>query len=264
MSHDATAWAFKVKGLSTSERVVLYHVANRCNEGHEGWEGRAICWPSLTKLAADTELSRRGLTKILANLEASGVVIRHHDHGYDKAYGNGGEVTIYELPIGREHSFPREHSSPPKVGNQRAKGREPECTKVGNTGSPKQVIGTGKGKVTSEFDQFWKAYPRKVGKGQASKAFKAAIKKTTLAELLAGLAIYRQNKPDYADWCHPATWLNGERWTDDYGTAPATDDKWGLRVQHWRGTGEWEAGLWGPAPDQPGTQVPSEYREAAE
>ena len=67
--------------------------------------------------------------------------------------------------------------------------------------------------ITDEFDQeFWPAYPKKVGKGQARKAFKAARKKSDLQTLLDGIAGIDASEPRYIP--HPATWLNGERWLD--------------------------------------------------
>ena len=70
------------------------------------------------------------------------------------------------------------------------------------------------------FDDFWRLYPRKVGKGQAQKAWKAAIKADDPAQILAGLraqlpslAMQRRTDGDYRPY--PATWLNGERWADE-------------------------------------------------
>ena len=70
------------------------------------------------------------------------------------------------------------------------------------------------------FDQFWKAYPRKVGKGAARKAW-SRIRPTQelLQEILNSLA-----EQKYSDtWVrdagryipHPTTWLNQERWADE-------------------------------------------------
>lgn len=69
---------------------------------------------------------------------------------------------------------------------------------------------------TDEFAHFWKEYPRKVGKGQARKAFKAACKKTDFNTIMNGLSRYQRNKPATIDWKHPATWLNSEGWEDDW------------------------------------------------
>lgn len=66
-----------------------------------------------------------------------------------------------------------------------------------------------------DFDVFWKAYPHKVGKGDAIKSFKAAIKKTTIDEIIKAIHRYVQTKPPDRPYCNPSTWLNQERWNDE-------------------------------------------------
>lgn len=69
-------------------------------------------------------------------------------------------------------------------------------------------------------DQFWPAYPRKVGKADAAKAFaKLRPDADLLGVMLRSLATQMASE----DWRreggrfvpHPATWLNGKRWQDD-------------------------------------------------
>jgi len=68
-----------------------------------------------------------------------------------------------------------------------------------------------------QFDEFWTICPRKVGKGQARKAYTSALKKTTHAEIMAGMRQYAEfaKDKDIEFIAHPATWLNGERWADE-------------------------------------------------
>ena len=69
------------------------------------------------------------------------------------------------------------------------------------------------------FTAFWAAYPRKVGKQAAMKAFEKAMKLTTLDILLDALDRHKQS----AQWIkdggnfipHAATWLNQQRWEDE-------------------------------------------------
>lgn len=67
-----------------------------------------------------------------------------------------------------------------------------------------------------DFAAWWVVYPRKVGKGQAVKAYRAARKKTDQATLIAAAASFaaasKGTDPKFTP--HPATWLNGERWLD--------------------------------------------------
>ncbi len=72
----------------------------------------------------------------------------------------------------------------------------------------------------ARFGEFWLLYPKKVAKGQAEKAWKAAVKKTDAGTILGAL---RSQLPDMAMHLrvdgdfrpNPATWLNGERWADE-------------------------------------------------
>jgi len=73
---------------------------------------------------------------------------------------------------------------------------------------------------SADFAAFWAAYPRKVAKRSAQTAYTKARRLTDAQTLLDAVAAYIQHKPDYQDYCHPATWLHGGRWEDEYATAP--------------------------------------------
>jgi|SRR5690625_594239 len=76
----------------------------------------------------------------------------------------------------------------------------------------------------AEFDKFWTVYPRKVGKGQARKAWKSATKKVdadSIVEAAREFANLSTHK-DAEFIPHPSTWLNGERWADEERSGPAS------------------------------------------
>lgn len=70
---------------------------------------------------------------------------------------------------------------------------------------------------SAEFEKFWNVYPRKVGKGQAMKAWSKATGKASAVLIIAAVEAWRGSKdfpaPEFVP--HPATWLNAERWTDE-------------------------------------------------
>jgi len=72
--------------------------------------------------------------------------------------------------------------------------------------------------INAQFNEFWAVYPRKKGKGQARKAFEKALEKTDLQTILDGVHAYIANDvmDDPQFIAHPSTWLNGERWEDEY------------------------------------------------
>lgn len=90
---------------------------------------------------------------------------------------------------------------------------------------------TPKPNTEAEFDQWYAGYPRKEGKGQARKAYKAARKKADQQTLIAGVARLVAQRLERQFTPLPATWLNGERWLDEVATPtePAADDEWGPR-----------------------------------
>lgn len=66
----------------------------------------------------------------------------------------------------------------------------------------------------AEFGRFWQAYPRKVGKGAAEKAWKSALSRASPEQILD--AVQRaewHGNPRFIP--HPATWLNQHRWLDE-------------------------------------------------
>jgi hypothetical protein len=65
------------------------------------------------------------------------------------------------------------------------------------------------------FEEFWKVFPRKVGKGEARKAFRNALKRASAEEIVAGAKRYAATKPDPEFTKHPGPWLNADRWADE-------------------------------------------------
>ena len=68
---------------------------------------------------------------------------------------------------------------------------------------------------TDSFEQFWTAWPHKVGKPAAKKAYAACIKrKNDHSDIMEGMATYIGTKPPERPWLNPATFLNQERFND--------------------------------------------------
>lgn len=74
--------------------------------------------------------------------------------------------------------------------------------------------------LESSFDEFWSKWPNSKGKKEARASFVKALKLTTLDTLVAAIP---PMVAEYArkDWDVPmaSTWLNQERWNDEYDTA---------------------------------------------
>lgn len=71
-----------------------------------------------------------------------------------------------------------------------------------------------------EFEAFWQAYPRRISKKEAFRAYSRAIHEGADHEkILAGVAAYKKWRSG-SGWRpepkHPATWLNQGCWDDEY------------------------------------------------
>jgi|LSQX01.2.fsa_nt_gb hypothetical protein len=82
----------------------------------------------------------------------------------------------------------------------------------------------------NDFDRFWEAYPKKVGKKNAQSAWKRLKVKPPLFErIMSALEIQKQSD----QWLkekgrfvpNPSTWLNGERWEDSIESMNASEKK---------------------------------------
>ena len=188
MSFAHMAWAMQSKIGDPLAKLLLVALADRADKE------TGQCWPSLARLSEDTEISLATISRKLNYLE---------DHNFISRFQRDQKSTLYTL----SHSaMTLSHSETPPYLTVRD---EP----ISNNLSKNQNNTI----INAEFEDFWALYPRKVGKGAARKAFKAALSKATVEELRGGLQAYCAKlagvDPTYIK--HPSTWLNGECWLDD-------------------------------------------------
>ena len=69
MSHEATNWAIKQRGLKPTAKIVLWHLCDRFNPDYG-------CFPSQVRLAPDFGVSPSTLNDHLRQLEAGGLLRR--------------------------------------------------------------------------------------------------------------------------------------------------------------------------------------------
>jgi hypothetical protein len=125
----------------------------------------------------------------------------------------------------------RESISPAVAARDENKGTPDESDLFGKTESKPQAPRKNRGGRRSAddgeaFDRFWKAYPKRVAKEAARKAYDKALERgATDAALLAGAQRYaaERNGQDAKFTKHPATWLNGGCWEDELPGAPVID-----------------------------------------
>lgn len=121
----------------------------------------------------------------------------------------------------RKHPLPSDEGSAP-IRRMFAESSGTESSRVEGSRKEKHPHTPSKGVVHAfppGFEEFWRAYPRKVGKDAAARAFaKRKVDPALLAQMLAAL---KRQAPslDHREGGrfipHPSTWLNDGRWQDD-------------------------------------------------
>lgn len=218
MSISALKWAFEYALPDPTAKFVLVALCD-----HADADGR--CWPAVPRIIRYTSLSARAVHGAMRRLEEAGALSVVRVPGRVNEYFlNVGVLHQTSAPAApaqemRQRSKRHQTSAPAAPGSAPA-APEPSRTPI----EPKHNINTSA--MLTEFDAWWRAYPRRVGKGAARKAYLAARRKIEAADLMAAtikaatamLKIEERFRP------HPATWLNGERWADEPAT-PASAAK---------------------------------------
>jgi len=140
-------------------------------------------------------------------------------------------------------SDPNRTPTPTTVGlpkGREGKGREGNVTDEPAAPLALTLVETPTAPPDDRFDQFWSAYPRKVGKPEAQAAFTKALKLTTFDVLMAAVAAQAPGwaREDKKYTPHPTTWLNKKRWTDE--VEPLRELKPGEGPGRWEHRAVWD------------------------
>lgn len=230
MSNPAITWARGITGIEPAEKLVLLLLADQANK-------QAQAWPSVAKLQAEGCMGERTVQRALAGLAEKGLIKRE---------GAGGRslTRLYTLMIeatetvpdeaervsGRHPLEPQERVPNPTERVPSATERVPNPTVKGANLTPEpsrepiepkepSIIERVPAVRIEGFEDWWKAYPRKVGKGAARTAYLAAVKRGASEQDLAA-ALRRQQWPAEERFIpHARTWLTQDRWQDEPGHA---------------------------------------------
>jgi uncharacterized protein YdaU (DUF1376 family) len=156
----------------------------------------------------ELQVSRRRIANAVQNGRSGGRPSKKIN-GVVKAPGLFSEkLTINHQPSTIKDISP----TPRKRGGLRVDGDNPRAQ-----GTNPRAKGTNTRAEDPEFEEFWRAYPRRVDKGHARKAWAIAARTTTPAEIIDGARRYSEKRygGDEKFTMYPATWLTGERWTDE-------------------------------------------------
>ena len=197
-----------VRYSSISPNAKLLFGELTCLCGSEGF-----CWASNGYLAKLYDAGERTVSRWLLELEKASFI------RIEPAVNQHGQRRIFIA------------DALPKVASQKwqAKNGDHNNTSEENITSKgiTPIAPKGAEPVDGAFEDFWKAYPKKVGKPAALRAFKTA--KAEPALLMAGLSVWlkstewQKDKGQYIP--HPSTFLNQRRWENRPHSmaAPETD-----------------------------------------
>lgn len=138
-------------------------------------------------------------------------------------YGDG----LAYIPSFAKHQNinPRESASTlpaPDAGPQKRRVSDASVTHS-EEGKERKAIARQVTRGASErFERFWQAYPKKVSKGQAEKAFAKLVTDDTLLDIILAALARARERPDWQKdggqfVPYPATWLGARGWEDDLG-----------------------------------------------
>lgn len=222
MSHAATNWAFKQRGLKPATKIVLLALADRHNPDMG-------CFPSKRLLAEDCEMSERAVYDHIKILESSGLVAvdgsgcrtagqyssNRYRLAFEDDFHHRQNQPSAKSAVGRKEHLPSAKSADGRRQNLPTNPvRDNHVRKETPCKSPK---GDG---YSDEFEVWWSLYPRKVGKGQAARAYErkrkiygwAVLFSALEAQIASGGLGRVEGRNDFRP--HPATWLNGDRFND--------------------------------------------------
>jgi len=223
MAYKATHWAWELE-LPTTRKFTLIALADMADEEFS-------CFPGQDRLARMIGASVDTVQRALKALEDDGLIerqARRREDGYRTS-------DRYRLRVGTSYRNMRsENLTPQSLAPHTAMSTilTPHSagviTSKNHHESPDMLeLDIPPESGPGSFAEFYMAYPRKVGKEAARKAFLLATKKVDASVILAGARRYASdpNLPGKQFIPYPATWLNHGQWDDEALPTRAEDQR---------------------------------------
>lgn len=213
MSVEAMTWAFQVR-LKPCPKSVLVALANRADE--DGY-----CWPGIGDLQLRTGWGVRAIQVALRELEAAGLLKvspRFLASGTQSSNLYQIVMTTISCGEGAPGAGGRVHQVRGEGALHAPKSSSEQSIEQSTEHSPHPPTGGACGVVSvyaQEFEQFWEAFPHKVGKKVAWRAWEKATDRPGIVEILQAIARAKRGERWQRGYIpNPATWLNQGRWAD--------------------------------------------------
>ena len=209
--------------LPTSEKMVLLVIADHASDEGDN------AWPSQATIATRASCTIRTVQRCVNNLVREGYLRMEK--------GAGGSATC------RDDRRPHRYT----INLKRLRGDnlttrkelrgviddEDGATLETDTGRLSRPMNhSNEPSIETPFDLFWNAYPKKIAKKAALKAWTQATKDTDPNVIIASAQAYAKDKTrQEAYTAYPATWLNAGRWMDEVTVAkpPVVVDRYDAR-----------------------------------
>lgn len=198
MSIECLNQALKIKGLTPTKKFILVILGNYADE-------KGTCYPSYRHLADMIGLKdTKGVQRAIKEFEEKGYLTIQHRVNSKGAYTSN--RYYLNLSIGLDTHRGEETLA---QGVQEPYNTKDD-TKTNTTSSDNEYI--------HEFEIFWKHYPRKLGKFQASKSFGKYDEKHYSKIIYATKVFAQENINTEEKFIpHPTTFLNQQRYLDYLG-----------------------------------------------
>jgi len=278
MSHKATNWAFSQRGLKPGPKLVLLCLADRHNPDMG-------CFPAQETLAEDAAVSRATLNRYLDELQALGLIHREarvnprtkrqertrYILGFELDFPQDADQPCPELRHGTEvehkpevesQSETRSVSQPEtrpvsqnrpepclKIGESRVSNRDTNPVREPVREPHAHACAHARDGGVSEYDfgAFWAAYPNRVQRDAAERAWSdAVVAGANPARLIVKARRYAASDKVARGYAKtPANWLRDGDWRDPQpGDDPADSEPlfdraawWGERIANGRAPG---------------------------
>lgn len=180
----------------------------------DGWQ------QSLAFTLTEGREGRDAVRASFAELEDLGYIRRERIQGKSGHWTT--ETHVYDYPIwGESQGTGEPTTGEPTVGipgvsskNPNEQPLEEEPLLIAKPSSATES------RYTPEFIEFWNAYPRHKDKGDAATAFKAALKRAPLTEIVLGAKRLAGEWREAEFIPYAATWLRGDGWLDEPDVEP--------------------------------------------
>lgn len=198
-----------IKGNIRLTAIAIADMANVRDPGEP-----PSCWPSINTIAESIGAGYTSVRDALRALEDMQVITRTRRFSEGRRTSN----QYYWHPwLCDEWDEQRMQAI---EDEERCYPKEPQVAKEARPAQPKEKRHDDSQKQLEGFSEWWAAYPRKIGKRQAERAYKAALKAgASPEELLEALEAHKQHwrlaNTETRYIKHPATWLNAGSWMDE-------------------------------------------------